>query len=84
MTTDLFGHQLLDAGPGYIEVTCEWRSETRDAIAVVNGKSELQLDHGRESWTWLPKSAVKAMRREGRKIAVLTIHERLAREKGLL
>lgn len=81
---DLFGHEAAPIRPGSVEVVCELRMEKPEAIAVVNGTRELGLGDGRETWIWLPLSQVDRIAHEPGNIIVLTIPERLAREKGLI
>lgn len=81
---DLFGHEAPPVAPGSVRIVCEARMEKPDAIAVVNGTRELELVDGRETWIWLPLSQVDRIERQARNVIVVTIPERLAREKGLI
>jgi hypothetical protein len=81
---DLFGEPLKTVPRGFVEVACELRRETYDAIAVVNGTKELQLGDGRESWIWLPKSHVKRIVRERGNSIVVTIRDWLAEREPLI
>lgn len=80
---DLFGHEAPPIAPGFVDVECEWRDETLDAIAVVPCRTGLILGDGREPWTWLPLSRVGKIDRR-KNFVILTIPEWLAKEKGLL
>lgn len=80
---DLFGHEPSESSD-HIEIACELRCETEKGIAVVDGVRNLELADGSERWIWLPRSRVKEFRREAGNVVVLTISEKLAKEKGLL
>jgi hypothetical protein len=80
---DLFGYEAPPIEPGFVEIACELREQTRDAIAIVARADRLTLSSAREIWTWLPLSEVKTIERGQNNFAVVTIPDRLAKEKGL-
>lgn len=83
---DLFGHEAPPVEPGFVEVVCELRDETRDAIAIVPGDHflrEITLSNSREAWIWLPRSEIRKMQRGRNNTVAVTIPDWLAKEKGL-
>lgn len=66
-------------GTGLIDLTCEIRHETDQAVAVADGTIDMDLGDGKEKWFWLPKSLVE-VNGDG----TITLPEWLAQEKGLI